>query len=479
MKQAVALYIGLMLLGTLDVRAQPQTSEQDRIQPYAENPFYWQYEGEPVLLIGGSVEDNLFQIDSLDVHLDLLQAVGGNYVRNTMSARDEGNVWPFARDEATRLYDLTKPNEAYWERFERFLQATSRRDIIAQLEVWATFDFYDGRELRRPFWQQNPFNPKNNVNYTAEASGLPDTVASHPTQTENPFFYTVPALDSNTVVLPHQQAFVDQLLEHALPYGNVLYGMDNETSVDPAWGAYWARYIQEKAAERGLSVQTTEMWDPWDLADPMHSNTFDHPDLYAFVDVSQNNHQEGQAHWDNAQKQRARIALSGDVRPLNNVKIYGADGERFGDDRDGGERFWRNVLGGMASARFHRPTSGLGLGETAQAHLRSARMLADTFDVFRATPDNSLLSGREPNEAYATAEPGTAYAVFFPDGGEVELDVSATPDGRPLGVRWMDVQASRWREPEAAAPTDGRLALSAPGEGFWVALVETEEDGRR
>ena len=26
-----------------------------RIQPYSENPFYWQYKGEPVLLLGGTI----------------------------------------------------------------------------------------------------------------------------------------------------------------------------------------------------------------------------------------------------------------------------------------------------------------------------------------------------------------------------------------------------------------------------------------
>ncbi|MGI9173949.1 MAG: hypothetical protein ACR2GR_01340 [Rhodothermales bacterium] len=470
MRRTTELCVVLMLLSTSALQAQ-QMSEADRIRPYAENPFYWQYRSEPVLLLGGSVEDNLFQIDSLEVHLDLLQSVGGNYVRCTMSSRDEGNEWAFERDAATGLYDLTKPNAAYWDRLDRFLEATSERDIIVQFEVWATFDFYDGREMNRPFWQQNPFNPKNNVNYTTEVSGLPDTVASHPTQTENPFFFTVPALDSNGVVLSYQQAFVDKLLEHALPYGNVLYGMDNETSVSPEWGAYWARYIQEKAAERGLTVQTTEMWDAWDLADPMHANTFDHPELYTFVDVSQNNHQEGQAHWDNAQKQRQRIADSGEVRPLNNVKIYGADGGRFGSSRDGAERFWRNVFGGMASARFHRPPSGLGLSEGAQAHLQSAHLLTDVFNVFAAVPDYSLLAGREANEAYAMAEPGAAYAVFFPDGGEVNLDVSAVDSGLPMDVRWLEVRVSRWQASVKGAPEGRRLKLAPPGEGFWVALV--------
>ncbi len=42
-----------------------------RIQPYSENPYYWQHDGEPVLLIGGSSQDNLFQSENLEEELDL------------------------------------------------------------------------------------------------------------------------------------------------------------------------------------------------------------------------------------------------------------------------------------------------------------------------------------------------------------------------------------------------------------------------
>ncbi|MDE2809300.1 MAG: hypothetical protein OXN90_12855, partial [Gemmatimonadota bacterium] len=62
-------------------------ADSDRIQPYAANPRYWQYNGQPVLLLGGTIKDCLFQIPDLEAHLDLLQSVGGNYVRNTMSDR--------------------------------------------------------------------------------------------------------------------------------------------------------------------------------------------------------------------------------------------------------------------------------------------------------------------------------------------------------------------------------------------------------
>ena len=86
-------------------------SNADRIQPYARNPFYWQYKGAPVLLLGGSVEDNLFQIADIKDQLDLLHSLGGNYVRCTMSSRDERDAWAFERAPDTGLYDLEQPNQ--------------------------------------------------------------------------------------------------------------------------------------------------------------------------------------------------------------------------------------------------------------------------------------------------------------------------------------------------------------------------------
>ena len=82
----------------------------DRIRPWSEDTRYWQYRGQPVLLIGGSREDNLFQIDDLEEQLNLLASVGGNYIRNTMSDRDEGNVYPYLRLDDGR-YDLGQWNE--------------------------------------------------------------------------------------------------------------------------------------------------------------------------------------------------------------------------------------------------------------------------------------------------------------------------------------------------------------------------------
>lgn len=436
-------------------------ADSDRIDIYRNNPRYWEYKGKPVLLTGGTVEDNLFQIPNLKEHLDLLRSVGGNYVRNTMSCRDEGNVWPFAR-LANGRYDLDKWNEEFWRRFEMFLKLTRERDIIVQIEVWATFDYY------RDIWEVNPFNPKNNINYTAEETQLPLEVKTHPTQTGNNFFWSVPAERNQKTVLKYQERFVDKMLSYSLEYGNVLYCMDNETSVTPQWGWYWSEYIKRKAKEKGVAVHTTEMWDKWDLADAQHNATFDHPEVFSFVDISQNNHQKGQAHWDNAQKQRRRIADK--LRPLNNVKIYGADTGRFGNDQDGLQRFWRNIFGGLASARFHRPDSGQGLNENAQAHLKSMTMLTSKLDIFNTTPDSDSgrLSDRSDNEAYLTYIKGRQYAVYFPNGGSVGLDLS--DEKGDFSVEWLDIAQSRWQKAKDTAGC-GTVVLAAPRDGHWAVLL--------
>ena len=69
------------------------TVEASYLKPYSENPKYWEYKGQPVLLLGGSKNDNLFQSQNLKEHLDELFEVGGNYIRNTMSCRNTNSVW--------------------------------------------------------------------------------------------------------------------------------------------------------------------------------------------------------------------------------------------------------------------------------------------------------------------------------------------------------------------------------------------------
>jgi len=434
-----------------------------RITISQDYPSYWEFEGQPVLLLGGSVEDNLFQVPDVFEQLQQLHAVGGNYVRCTMSSRDPGDVWPYERLSEDGPYDLRQPSREFWCRFSRFLALCYSMNVVVQLEVWATFDYY------RDNWAVNPFNPANNVNYTPEQSKLPIEVDSHPVRHENPFFYSVPGALDNRIVLRYQRAFVDSVLAHSLLYPNVLYCMDNETNVTPLWGAYWSETIRAQAAAQGVAVHTTEMWDAHDLGHESHKATLDHPETYSFCDISQNNHQVGQAHWDNMQKARAYV-FERTVRPMNSVKVYGADTGRYGTEKDGIERFWRNVFGGLAATRFHRPTSGIGLSETAQAQIQSARMLTDAVNVFECQPHNDLLSERAENAAYCMARPGVEAAVVFMHEGKVVLDTACMPGD--LRVRWLDVTNSEWLPVQTVAQT-AQLNLETPLHGLQAVVVQS------
>jgi hypothetical protein len=432
-----------------------QSSGLDISQDYQQ---YWEYNGEPVLLLGGSDEDNLFQLPHLEQQLDLLASLGGNYVRNTMSSRDSGNVWAFQIDRESGKYDLNKWNPEYWDRFQSLLELTSEREIIIQVEIWATFDFY------RENWELNPFNPENNLNYSADRTKLPLEVKTHPTMCENPFFWSVPSHQNNMPLLHYQQLFVDKLLSLSLEFSNVLYCIDNETSVTSEWGKFWSAYITKKAKERAKTIHVTEMWDPWDLDHISHRESFDHPEIYSFVEISQNNHQRGQNQWDNGLRQIEKLRLAGNLRPVNNVKTYGNDlGRHGGGTHNGIQSFIRSTLFGSAAIRFHRPISGLGLGDTAQAVIRGMRMATDRIDFFNAEPHNDLLTQRDENEAYCRAIPGLEYLVYFPEAGEVKLDVSGNKNG--LEIEQLEILTGKW-EKLSLEKENGSISLKSPGKHF-------------
>lgn len=436
-------------------------TEKTGLSPWTQNPRYWSYHGAPVLLLGGSKDDNLFQIPDLEAHLDEMVAVGANYIRNTMSDRpDLGfEVYPYKKLPNGK-YDLDAWNKEYWRRFERMLKATAARGIFVQIEVWDRFDH------SRDNWEKHPYNPANNVNYSHEESRLAARYPDHPGTNRQPFYFTTPQQEDNALVLRFQQRFVDKMLSYTLRHDHVLYCMDNETSGEEAWGAYWADYIRAKAKSRNKPVYLTEMWDAWDLDDKVHLRTFDHPERYDFADVSQNNHKTGQAHWDKIQWARAK--LEAHPRPINTVKTYGADGGRFGSSADGIARWWRSVLGGAASARFHRPDSGLGLSDAAKASIRSMRKLESKAPLWTLLPANELLGEREADEAYLSARPGEAYALYFPKGGSVRLDLTTAPGN--FEVHWIDISTGEWAATQSI--TGGaRVPLATTSPMPWAAVV--------
>ncbi|MFC2126315.1 hypothetical protein ACFLU5_16095 [Bacteroidota bacterium] len=445
------------------VAAKDEIHDRNRIRPYSENPMYWQYKGKPILLLGGSKDDNLFQIPDLKEHLDLLASVGGNYIRNTMSSRnDKGfEVQPFKK-LSNGKYDLDQWNDEYWNRFENLLKWTNESNIIVQIEIWDRFD-YSGEH-----WEYCTWNPKNNVNYPYKDSGFLEHYLQHPGKNEQPFFKTVPGLDNNNILLEHQKAFVDKLLSYSLKYNNLLYCIDNEFGGDWKWSDYWAGYIKSKAMHANKTIEITEMFDN-KIEDLFY--VIEQRDRYSFVEG--NKIFAPQIWAPKGEKQWYKIlelfkAMENYPRPLTMVKLRGTSYYMPGDEIEESEKkYIRALLGGYSALRFHRPPS-LGLSDPAKAIISAVRKLENQMKMWEIEPIIGLLKNREVDEAYLSAKPGEKYALYFTDGGSVDLDLNGYKQSFKL--KWLDLKTGDWGE-EMIIKGGEAVQISAPNKGGWLAAI--------
>lgn len=465
-----SLVVGMIVISAVfvsELRAS-QPSNEGCIRPYAKNPRYWEYKGVPVLLLGGSKTDHIFLLEDLKEHLDEMVSVGGNYVRNTMSQREGLELKPY-KLLSDKKFDLNQWNTTYWKRFSNCLKWCKARDIIIQIEVWDRFDY------SQDCWLNSPWRPANNVNYTSEQCGLANNYPAPAWRDRQPFFHTIPGMGRYTkqydVVRGFQERFVTKMLSYSLEYPNVLYCMNNETSTPVKWGQYWMTFIKNKAAEKGAEVYVTDMFD--DVWKPQTSaklrQALDAPGVYAFLDISQvNSRTFNEAQWKNLEwivRQASRHP-----RPLNHTKIY-SDGQTTwgsGTPKDGVERFWRNLIVGSASCRFHRPGGGIGLNDTAKACIKAARKVEKLVKFWDIEPHTKLLSDREEDEAYLAAEPGKRYILYFTDGGSVGLNLKAN-DAAFL-LRWVDIRTGEWGRQETISGGNV-VTIRAPEKGGWVAVI--------
>jgi hypothetical protein len=459
MKYCVTIVVLMLLWCNV---AQAQDYVRDRIQPWSENPRFWQYKGDPVLLIGGSDEDNLFNNPQLmRKNLKRLQEIGGNYIRLTLSCRDEGDEWPFRKEG--ELYNLDKLNPKFFNRLENCLKMAWEMDIIVQIELWATFDFY------MDYWPANAWNPLNNKSLTTENTRLKTAWADHPARNVQPFFYAPPMLHNDKLVLKYQRKFINRVMSIALKYPNVLYCGDNETNTTYAWTTFWMHYIKRLADKAGKKIETTQMFDG-------HYEDIEYimskPEMFTFVECNklfapQKWSTQGEAQWHKTLE--IMDSMGEQSRPMTIVKLRGTSNNMPGDETiESVKKYWRGLLAGYSALRFHRPVS-LGLSKPAQASILAIRKLENNVKFWDLQPRLNLLKNREEDEAYLRADPGFAYVMYYTDGGAVGLDLSKY-SGSNFALRWVDIATGQWAGSENIAG-GSVVGIAAPDAGGWAAVI--------
>jgi hypothetical protein len=201
-----------------------------------------------------------------------------------------------------------------------------------------------------------------------------------------------------------------------------------------------------------------------------HKVTLDHPETFTYVDMSQNSTKENDRHWNSLQW--VRDYVSDPVHPINHTKTYGDDELGWTDgDENWIEWFWRNIIGGAGSVRFHRLPAGIGLNKRAQNQICSARMLLSKINIFKSKPDadHRLLPGRDPDEACLTYNPGKTYALYFPERGSVELDLSEASG--TFQIQSLNIEKCKWTK-EANLQGGRQVTLDIPEQGKnWAAVT--------
>ncbi len=420
----------------------------DRIQASTGNPYYWEYRGEPTLLVGAPLPEAPAHVEDVPGLLALVEECGANFARCTLPCSIDPLQSPFVVKDG--VAQLDQFDDAYFDRISLFLELTNARGIVVQLEIW-DFDCFRGER-----WFRNPWNP---------------TVASralHGLGTEAPpgklptgFFRSLPQLDAWPEMLALQETFFNKVLDRALPFDHVLYSVSSVSSADPQWSSYWCDIIRSRATAMGRNVETTESFSAWDVAggavpeaqkNPEGESPagprecIDRPIRYAFVEACGIGRQEGRVLYDSAMWLRRKIRNSGRVRPLNCVRVGALDSDRHEAVTNTLLRMWRAVFAGVAAVHLDLPDPLAELkNPTIQSNIAALNKLTSELDLAVSEPRQDLIQAIDGVEAYCFGNPASSIAVLIIGGGSVNLDCESMDCS---ATRYeLDVSEGEWKEP--------------------------------
>ena len=227
MNQRIIVFF-LFLLSTGLLQSQP-------ICLHSENPHYFFYKGEPLVLITSAEHYGAVLNADFDFrkYLHTLAEEGMNYTRiftgsyveipgsfgiekNTLAPAAGSFIAPWIRMGETGLYegekkfDLAQWNPKYFKRLKEFISLAEELDIIVEVTFFSS-------TYQDSYWQRNPFNPGNNIN------NLPENLDRRKSNTLE-----------NGDLTRYQKNLVEKIVRELNEFDNVFYEIQNEPWSDNA-----------------------------------------------------------------------------------------------------------------------------------------------------------------------------------------------------------------------------------------------------
>ena len=201
--------------------------ESGPIQLHPDNPHYFLYKGEPMVLVTSAEHYGaLLNLDfDYKKYLKTLGAEGMNYTRiftgtyfeipgesssityNTLAPEENRVITPWAIviDDLSGKYryDLSTWNEAYFERLKDLMNVAAENNVIVEVTLFSSI-------FRDEHWAISPQNPENNINITHEINRFD-------AQTLN-----------NGTLLQFQEKFVKKMVKELNEFDNFFFEIQNE-----------------------------------------------------------------------------------------------------------------------------------------------------------------------------------------------------------------------------------------------------------
>ncbi len=204
--------------------------------------------------------------------------------------RADGDVWapfyeqPFARTgqgtawDGLSLYDLTRPNQWYWNRLRQFADKAAAEDIL----LYHTHYFQHNILEAGAHWVDCPWRPVNNVNYPASgASPFPEPV---PFAGDKRIFMAEQFYNEQDAVLgPLHRQYIRMCLEQLKDQPNVVHLISAEYTGPLHFTRFWLQTIADWERETGhhplVALSCTRNVQDSLLADPLLARVVDIIDI--------------------------------------------------------------------------------------------------------------------------------------------------------------------------------------------------------
>lgn len=397
------------------------------------NPRYFQFRGEPAVLItSGEHYGAVLNLDfDYIAYLDELARYGFNHTRlftgtyreipgsfgiqgNTLAPGPQRYAAPWARSDTPgyfdggNKFDLTRWDEGYFRRLKDFVESAGQRGIVVEITLFCTM-------YSEALWKASSMHPANNVNGIGNVGR-----------------YEVYAFKDDALT-EAQVAVTRKIVRELNPFDNVYYEICNEPYERGGMHSDWQDRIIAAIRDAEESLPNRHLIS-LNVAHGSAEITQPHPDVSIY---------------------NFHAAIPEAVTLNCGLQKVIGDNETGGSQRDDATyrtQAWEFILAGGAlfshldfSFATNHPRGTLaehqgpgGGGPALRRQLQVLKEFIQSFEFVKMKPDNAVIRDgvSEKGRTWALVEPGQAYAVYLVGGGPIELTLEL-PEGA-YRAEWID-----------------------------------------